>query len=217
MRKIFVIVIAMLILSVGNSYALINGLIDGTEWDTFDIHGTDVNEGTITDGWDIKEVFLKVVGGDGWYFRMDTYATPFWTGAPGQAAGDEAFWQFRLDLDGDLAVDWIVDFNDKSDPNSRIVGLYNSVGTKTADDGDGTDGALSAIIEMYVPHSELSTGLFGSKSALYAVSDGKGSDPDDRLPNRGWVTRVPEPSSMMLLGLGLFGFAGGAIRRRFKV
>lgn len=222
MKKLIIIVTIALCLGFGakQAYAVvptIDGLLTvGNEWDGYLIYGADPNEGTITDNWDISAIYMKVVtgevSGNGLYFRMDSQALPTFTGGPGSSGG-EAFFQFYLDYDGDLAADKLVDLNDMLNPSARIAGVYTGPGLITLVGTAGTTNALSSIIEVYVPDTLLSTTI-NPNFGLYARLDNKGDEPDDRLPLEGFLHPVPEPGSMLLLGMGILGLVGLRVRKK---
>ena len=219
MKKIVIAMAALLFLA-GNACAVtptIDGLVTSVgEWAGSQISGIDGDEGTIDDSWDISAIYMKVIGGDGWYFRMDTWGTPTFTGGPGSVF-NQAYFQFYMDIDDDNAPDYLVDLNDMFHTAQQIVSVYNSTPTEIGN--AGTDNAISSIIEMYVPDSLLSTDTFFDNVAnnpfgIYARLDGNGDQPDDKLPNSGFI-KTPEPTTLMLLGFGFVGFAG-TIRRKFR-
>jgi hypothetical protein len=65
--------------------------------------------------------------------------------------------------------------------------------------------ATSLLTSIPAPESPAEVGVF-------LRLDNAGEDNDDRLPNSGFQYGVPEPGSMMLLGMGILGLFG--LRRK---
>ncbi|MDP3791845.1 MAG: PEP-CTERM sorting domain-containing protein [Candidatus Omnitrophota bacterium] len=223
MKKVLLVVAAVIFLAAGNAYAIvptIDGLMTSlTEWDGSQLFGGDSNEASISDSWDIKNIFMKVVAGDGWYFRMDTYGTPTFSGGPG-SEGEEAAFKFFLDINNDDTSDYLIDLNNRNYTALGIVSVYTGEPAFTELGILGTSNGLSSIVEMYVPDSLLSTDVFFDNVALSpfglrARLDGNGDEPDDRLPGSGYI-KTPEPGSAMLLGMGLIGLVGRLFRKKAK-
>ena len=193
---------------------IIDGVFSAGEWDSFFLGGSDANESDITDNWDINAVrFVSENSGgsdDGLYFLMTTFDTPIFDGGPG-SFGNSAFFQFALDVNGDglltNSVDRIITYNDPF-LNDQVVRVRDGTGTLL---GTGT-GALGGSVELFVSESLLPSDL--SSLQGFARLDNGGDEPDDRIPNSGFFTPVPEPGSAMLLGFGLLGAIGVSRSRR---
>ncbi|MBI2093505.1 MAG: PEP-CTERM sorting domain-containing protein [Candidatus Omnitrophica bacterium] len=135
---------------------------------------------------------------------MDTYAAPTFTGeAP--FITDESRFEALLDFDGDTTLDRLILFNDTNDGSVNIYdGSLTFLGTGT--------GALGATTEWFAPAALMPS--FPATLSMLAVGklDNGGLLAEDFIPDSGFLTPViPEPGSMMLLGLGLMG---GVISRR---
>ena len=193
---------------------VIDGVMGAMEWDGFFVQAFDLNEGGITDSWDISEVRIvqENSGGvsDGLYFLMKTYAAPTFAGGPG-SFGDEAFFQFVLDINGNGlfadAVDRRIRLNDPL--ASHAVTIRDGTGALL---GAGT-GALGSVIEFFAPESLFTTTDFSLLKGT-AQLDNSGTEPDDQIPDEGFFTPTPEPTSLSLLGFGVLGLLGTSFRRR---
>ncbi|GEM_PF-2407961 len=221
MKKVLLIIAAVIFLAAGNAHAIvptIDGLVTSlTEWDGSQLFGTDTPEADITDNWDLSAVYMKVIAGNGWFFRMDTFALPTYGGGPG-SGGEQAFAKFFLDIDNNGTNDYLIDLNDRNYMGLHMVSVYGASPAFPEIGTAGTSNAISSIIELYVPDSLLSTDVFfdnaGNPFSLAVRLDGNGDEPDDKLPNSGYL-KTPEPGSLMLVGFGLMGLIGGVIRRKF--
>ncbi|MCM8812064.1 MAG: PEP-CTERM sorting domain-containing protein [Candidatus Omnitrophica bacterium] len=198
---------------------VVDGVITGTEWDSFIIAAGDPNEFNvnpllnISDPWDISSLRVEdEFGGDpsddGLYFLMTTYAPPTFAGGPGSLPGEESLFVFAIDFDGDSALtstdDRIINFNE------------GGLGTVVIRDGSGAivgggAGALGSVIEVYAPATFLPLYLAPFPGAQgFAKLDNRGFEPDDFIPDQGFIGVIPEPGSMLLLG---FGMAAAGFRR----
>ncbi|MBI4430115.1 MAG: PEP-CTERM sorting domain-containing protein [Candidatus Omnitrophica bacterium] len=225
MRKL---ILAMLVLTsftligfVGQASAVptIDGIVDVGEWVLADLHtfSTDPNEGDVPNEYDIAALRVLHVdtGGadDGLYFRIDMYDTPTTAGGPG-SSGDEAFVRVLIDFDGDGDADFHTDFNGALFPGDEIYSVYSGTPALGTYLGNG-DGAIGDVFEFFLPESFFDVFFEISPSTGFRVrSDNNGTPADDFLPNEGFTTGIPEPSSIILIGSGILGLAG--IRRRFN-
>ena len=210
--KLAGLVVALMLIGMRTASAVpvVNGTITGSEWDTYLLGGGDPNEGTITDNWDIASarMFQEDSGGgsDGWYFLMTTYAAPTFSPGPGGAV-DQAFFQFSFDYDGDglinSASDRVIDFNRLS---TGVVEVRNGLGVSL---GFGV-GALGSVVELSAAEALFPAGT----PQAFARLDGQGQEPDDFIPDQGFFTPVPEPTSMLLFGVGLLG---GLARKKLSL
>lgn len=217
MRKaILAIGIVTLLMFAGNAFA--TPTIDGTnsfaEWTSgLVLNGFDSNEGLIADTHDISRVamFQETAGGgagDGLYILTELFGTPTWTALPTITTGVVVYGvSLDLNADGDVldAVDRIIDYR-----LATGITLTNGLGAAVA---GAPTASLGSVVEMFVPSAMFGGFPMGAFNTFSFVDNG-GSPPDDFIPDRGFNTTIPEPSSMALLGIGLFGLVGGIVRKK---
>ena len=133
---------------------------------------------------------------------------------------ESAYYQWNVDTNNDLTADFYVKLANETsltgDLNADSVlgmylGVYQSDWTLL---GYG-DAAMNSIVEAEFPISYVS-GLYDEPTDVYMKIENQGDPNDDRLPDELWTHRIPEPTSMFLLGVGLIGLAGSKVRKRFK-
>ena len=198
---------------------VIDGTITGTEWDTFVLSGSDVNEGGISDAYDISGIKLITDddGGadDGLYILLTSYAAPSLVdtgvGFPPASIG------FNLNYNGDGdfldATDLLINHTALADGTGQTMTVRSGTGVLLFTGVEGTNFKLGSVAEYFIPKS-----VIGSVSPLpgsllgEANYDNGGNESDDRLPDSGFFTPIPEPTSMVLLGLGLLGGIGSRKR-----
>ncbi len=216
-KSIFVMLALVTVFGVSRAYAVptIDGAFGVGEWNGFVAQGFDPNEAAIPDAYDLSEmrVIFENSGGasDGVYVLLQTYAAPSLVdtgvGDPPASVG------FLLDSNGDADFLDAVDFQ----TIHKLTGftVKDGTGATILTGVEGTNFKLGSVIEYFIPESVLSGWPYSSFSS-FALYDNGGDAPDDRLPNSGFTTPVPEPGTFFLLtgGLlvGLIGFG-----RRFKL
>ena len=215
MKKWSVLLAAMAVgvLAVSTRPAFATPAIDGAagagEWDGYLLFGTDPDEGFQGQAWDISAfyVYQETGGGglgNGLYFRMDTYGAPTFLGEP-TPTGQSKFVAV-LDFNGDSIFDRQVQFNDASDGVVHIKdGSLATLGTGT--------GSLGSTVEWFAPAALLPSFPTGVTFQARAILDNGGDPAEDFIPDAGFFTPIPEPSSMLLLGLGLLGGIGARRRK----
>lgn len=217
MKKVtFTVAMAFLLAMAGNAFATpsADGINSLGEWTAgLIINSFDPNEGGIPDSYDIERVamFMETGGGgsgNGLYVLIDLYGAPTFTSLDITPPIDPVFYTTALDMNTDG------DFTDLSDRifDFRASGftVYDGSGSVVA--GSPT-AVLGSVVEYYIP-----SGMFASfpiaKFQTFTLLDNAGGPEDDRIPNEGFHTTIPEPASMILFGSGLLGALGFARRKR---
>lgn len=190
----------------------IDGILSGGEWDGFFVQAFDPNELGIADAYDIAEV-RAINDAGGLYVLLTTYGAPTLADQDAGASSNTAFLELVFDYDGNGL------FTDAGDRRllhsadtagtTQAMTWKNGSGTLLLTGVEGTNFKLASVYEYFVPSEALPSTIKG-----FAFLDNGGADADDRLPDVGTFTPVPEPASMSLMGLGLLGLFGGAARRR---
>ena len=214
--KKFILVAAVIFLFAGNALAVptIDGAIIGAEWSSgLILNGFDPDEGAIPNTHDIYRVaMIEETGGagNGLYLLVALYGVPTFTAAPVLTDGLVIYGtRFDLNLDGDStdAIDRYVTY---SGPATGTISVYNGLGVAV---GGAPTASMGSVVEMYVPSAMFGTFPTGGFNTFTFLDNG-GEPVDDFIPDSGFNTTIPEPTSVSLLGLGLLSLIGGLVRRR---
>ena len=219
-KRITVLVIGLLALSVGPALAVpvIDGVITGTEWDAFVMQGFDLPEALIPDSYDLTEMRVITESGgaaadDGLYILLKTVAAPSLvdTGVGPPPALVAVLFDYNGDLD-------FIDAVDRFTTHTLAGGfnVFDGTGALVFAGGAGNSALGPSVIEYFIPVAG-DPGIIPlpGTAAAFAIYDNGGDAPDDRLPDVGFITPVPEPGSALLFGFGMAGAAGlRRIRRK---
>ena len=203
-------------LGAGPAFALpgIDGAIVGTEWNLFMIQGFDPNEALIADSYDLKEIRI-LNDAAGVYALITTHGVPTLVDQNG-ALLPRASVGVALDYDGNGlftdAVDRIWFHTALANGTGQTFEVRDGTGSLLLSGTEGTHFKLGSVFEYFIPVG--SGGDSVPSTVLGFVNfDNGGDDPDDRLPDSGFFTPIPEPGSALLFG---FGIAGAGILRRLR-
>lgn len=217
MRKLTLAVAAAFLFAfAGNALATpsVDGINTLGEWTSgLIVNGFDINEAGIPDAYDISRVamFMETGGGgagNGLYVLVELYGTPTFTSLDVLPPIDPVFYSTGIDVDLDgaftSAADRIFDFR------STGFTIYDGTGSAVA---GSPSAVMGSVVEYFVPSSMFASFPIGSFQT-FSLLDNAGGPDDDRIPNEGFNTTIPEPTSMLLLGSGLLGALGFSRRKR---
>jgi len=231
MKKMLLVVgMVSFLMIAGDAFAFptVDGSITGLEWDLsatgMIINANDLNEVftpyDISDDYDLSRVAMIIDkdgsgGNDGMYILYDLYGAPNLGKLPEITAKYPAFTTvFDMNKDG------LLNNNDRMVVLQKVSGtntlsVYNAstslLGTLSSFSvGTGTSG----VIELFIPDTMFVNFSSLSDFQTFTELDNGGGPNEDYVPDSGWSTTIPEPTSMLLFGIGLLG-CGRVVRRKF--
>lgn len=172
--------------------------------------GSDLDEGDIPNAYDFERIAMFHESGgspadDGLYILIDLYGVPTFTSLDTTPPFNPVVYGTSLDLNSDG------DFTDSVDRNIdfRASGftVFDGLGGVVA---GSPSFVMGSVVEYYIPSSMFS-GSFGAFNSFSELDNG-GQPSDDRLPDVGFQTVIPEPTAMFLFGVGILGLLG--LKRR---
>ena len=196
----------------------INGTFSpATEWDGFFIQAFDGAEAGIADAYDMNE-FRLINDASGIYMLLTTFSAPTLADQDAGATSNFAFVEIVFDYDGNGLFTDAVDrrlthSGGNTAGTAQTMVWKDGTGATLLNGVEGTNFKLGDVYEYFIPIADGGTPVTGSALG-FAFLDNGGEDADDRFPNSGFFTPVPEPGSLSLLGLGFLGLLGNLRRRR---
>lgn len=211
MKKVTLAVMMALLLCVTSdaSAVVIDGINSAGEWTSaLIINGFDGNEAGIPADYNIKRLAMQQDAG-GLYILFELYGTPTLSPLP-EIGADDPYYRIVMDFDLNGVLngdDRRIDFNFGG---SGVIEVRDGSLVVVSDTGTNAD--YYDVVELFIPEDMFDSFPL-SAFQTFARLDNGGEPTDDRIPNIGFLTPIPEPASMLLFGSGLLG-ALGLIRRK---